>query len=367
MVKRLISPPALGGFGTIILTIAIFFAQGGFTNMNPWYVVGLVIGIVLIVYSLLKITGTKPLATQHTNKRLRAENYISDLLWKMHRRLMKLAEKRAKEELNAEKFQIANQLIVDSTGVIKLEEQDKVMSEIKEKLGVSRLPKSNKGKKKLAKKLLHLSKEYQFKDQDKKWGLVDLIKIGENLDGQQMGVGNLRDRDNWKWKRWYKKVNSEKDNYNDDELDKLVNDNIFLSYGCCSEWLHTVYILKMSNEFTELTLSRLRGATANILINIDKAMEEKTRPIINRIKMEIEFFVKPGTDKEWFNYWLEERFNWYVKLGIKKENLKLRQHMKRELAHYALDCYDIDDYNYYHFNRNFFAWSRRWSHRLVSF
>ena len=59
-------------------------------------------------------------------------------------------------------------------------------------------------------------------------------------------------------------------------------------------------------------------------------------------QMEIEFFVKPETDKEWFNYWLEERFNWYVKLGIKKENLKLRQHMKRELAHYAKACYDID-------------------------
>ena len=59
-------------------------------------------------------------------------------------------------------------------------------------------------------------------------------------------------------------------------------------------------------------------------------------------QMEIEFFVKPGTDKEWFDYWLEERLNWYIKLGIKKENLKLRQHMKKELAHYALDCYDID-------------------------
>ncbi|UCC91145.1 MAG: glycine--tRNA ligase [Dehalococcoidia bacterium] len=59
-------------------------------------------------------------------------------------------------------------------------------------------------------------------------------------------------------------------------------------------------------------------------------------------QMEIEFFVKPGSDKEWFDYWLEERFNWYVKLGIKKGNLKLRQHMKRELAHYAKDCYDIE-------------------------
>ena len=59
-------------------------------------------------------------------------------------------------------------------------------------------------------------------------------------------------------------------------------------------------------------------------------------------QMEIEFFIKPGTDKEWFNYWLEERLDWYVKLGIKKENLRLRQHAKSELAHYARECYDID-------------------------
>jgi glycyl-tRNA synthetase len=59
-------------------------------------------------------------------------------------------------------------------------------------------------------------------------------------------------------------------------------------------------------------------------------------------QMEIEFFVKPGTDEEWFNYWIEERLNWYVKLGIKRENLKLRQHGKEELAHYARDCYDIN-------------------------
>jgi glycyl-tRNA synthetase len=59
-------------------------------------------------------------------------------------------------------------------------------------------------------------------------------------------------------------------------------------------------------------------------------------------QMEIEFFVKSGTDEEWFQYWLEERFNWYINLGIKKENLRLRQHSKDELAHYARDCYDIE-------------------------
>jgi len=59
-------------------------------------------------------------------------------------------------------------------------------------------------------------------------------------------------------------------------------------------------------------------------------------------QMEIEYFVKPGTDEEWFKSWVEERFNWYINLGIKKENLRLHQHSKDQLAHYAKDCYDIE-------------------------
>ncbi len=58
--------------------------------------------------------------------------------------------------------------------------------------------------------------------------------------------------------------------------------------------------------------------------------------------MELEYFVKPDTAKYWFDYWVRERFNWYVTLGIDKENLRLRQHGKEELAHYAEDCYDIE-------------------------
>jgi glycyl-tRNA synthetase len=58
--------------------------------------------------------------------------------------------------------------------------------------------------------------------------------------------------------------------------------------------------------------------------------------------MELEYFVKPGTDEKWLDYWVKERFDWYVRLGVKKENLRLRQHGKDELAHYARDCYDIE-------------------------
>jgi glycyl-tRNA synthetase len=58
--------------------------------------------------------------------------------------------------------------------------------------------------------------------------------------------------------------------------------------------------------------------------------------------MEVEYFVKPGTDEKWLDYWVKERFDWYVKMGIKKENLRLREHGKNELAHYAKDCYDVE-------------------------
>lgn len=59
-------------------------------------------------------------------------------------------------------------------------------------------------------------------------------------------------------------------------------------------------------------------------------------------QMEMEYFVKPGTDAEWFDYWANERLNWYLKLGMKKENLRLRDHDQSELAHYARGCKDIE-------------------------
>jgi glycyl-tRNA synthetase len=59
-------------------------------------------------------------------------------------------------------------------------------------------------------------------------------------------------------------------------------------------------------------------------------------------QMELEYFVKPGTDQEWLDKWIEERFSWYLALGIRKENLRLRLHGPDELAHYAKACSDIE-------------------------
>ena len=59
-------------------------------------------------------------------------------------------------------------------------------------------------------------------------------------------------------------------------------------------------------------------------------------------QMEMEYFVEPGADDEWFEYWINERMQWYVDLGIRKEKLRLRPHEPDELAHYAKAASDVE-------------------------
>jgi len=56
----------------------------------------------------------------------------------------------------------------------------------------------------------------------------------------------------------------------------------------------------------------------------------------------MQFFVKPGTDVEWFNVWKDRRWKYFEKLGVKMDSLRWHQHGKDELAHYAKDAYDIE-------------------------
>lgn len=59
-------------------------------------------------------------------------------------------------------------------------------------------------------------------------------------------------------------------------------------------------------------------------------------------QMELEFFVAPGTDEEWHQYWIDERLAWYVDLGIKRENLRLYEHPQEKLSHYSKRTVDIE-------------------------
>ena len=70
-------------------------------------------------------------------------------------------------------------------------------------------------------------------------------------------------------------------------------------------------------------------------------------------QMELEFFCKPGTDLEWHAYWKEFCENWLLALGMKKENIRLRDHEKAELSHYSNATTDIE------FNFPF-GWGELW-------
>ena len=63
-------------------------------------------------------------------------------------------------------------------------------------------------------------------------------------------------------------------------------------------------------------------------------------------QMEMEFFVEPGTDEQWHEYWLDERWNWFTGLGLRAENMRRFEHPKEKLSHYSKRTVDIE----YRFN-----------------
>lgn len=84
------------------------------------------------------------------------------------------------------------------------------------------------------------------------------------------------------------------------------------------------------------------------IANIGKSFRNEITPgnFIFRTRefeqMEMEFFVKPGEDEEWHQYWIDDRYNWYVDLGIKEENLRLYEHPKEKLSHYSKRTVDVE-------------------------
>ncbi len=95
------------------------------------------------------------------------------------------------------------------------------------------------------------------------------------------------------------------------------------------------------------------------IAQIGKAFRNEITPgnFIFRIRefeqMEMEFFCKPGTDIEWFNYWKDYSEKWLLDLGMKKENIRLRDHSKEELVFYSKATTDIE------FNFPF-GWGELW-------
>ena len=95
-----------------------------------------------------------------------------------------------------------------------------------------------------------------------------------------------------------------------------------------------------------MTSSRMKPPFG--IANIGKSFRNEITPgnFIFRTRefeqMEMEFFVKPGEDEEWHQYWIDDRYNWYVDLGIKEENLRLYEHPKEKLSHYSKRTVDVE-------------------------
>jgi len=83
------------------------------------------------------------------------------------------------------------------------------------------------------------------------------------------------------------------------------------------------------------------------IAQIGKAFRNEITPrnFIFRVRefeqMELEFFVKPGTDEKWHQYWLDQRLKWWSKQGIPSDKLKLLEVEKEELSHYSKATFDI--------------------------
>ncbi|WP_408930850.1 glycine--tRNA ligase [Corynebacterium axilliensis] len=95
-----------------------------------------------------------------------------------------------------------------------------------------------------------------------------------------------------------------------------------------------------------MTSSRMKPPFG--IANIGKSFRNEITPgnFIFRTRefeqMEMEFFVKPGEHEEWHQYWIDDRYNWYIDLGIKEENLRLYEHPKEKLSHYSKRTVDVE-------------------------
>ena len=118
---------------------------------------------------------------------------------------------------------------------------------------------------------------------------------------------------------------------------------------------HTVYLRPETAQGSYVNFLNVQTAARQKvpfgIAQIGKAFRNEITPgnFIFRTRefeqAEMQFFVKPGTDDEWFDYWLEERLQWHRSLGIDPDRLRLDEHGPDELAHYAKKAVDIQ----YHF------------------
>jgi glycyl-tRNA synthetase len=120
-------------------------------------------------------------------------------------------------------------------------------------------------------------------------------------------------------------------------------------------WMRPETAQAMFVDFAHIQLTSRQKVPFGIA-QVGKSFRNEITPrnFIFRVRefeqMEMEFFVRPGTDEQWHDYWISQRWDWYVDHGMRVDNLRIRPHATDELSHYAKATVDVE----YRFP---FAWS----------
>lgn len=161
--------------------------------------------------------------------------------------------------------------------------------------------------------------------------------------------------------------------WSNEKLEEYIRDNHIKCPKCGSEEFTNIrkfnLLFETHQGVTEESKNKiyLRGETAQGIfvnfLNVQRSMRAKIPFGIGQIgksfrnevtpgnfifrtrefeQMELEFFCKPGTDTEWFNYWKNFCMDWLISLNIKKENLRFRNHTQEELSFYSKSTSDIE-------------------------
>jgi glycyl-tRNA synthetase len=122
--------------------------------------------------------------------------------------------------------------------------------------------------------------------------------------------------------------------------------------GPVEDEAHEVYLRPETAQGMFVDFATVQAATRKKLpfgmAQIGKSFRNEITPgnFIYRTRefeqMEMEFFCEPGTDEEWHEYWIGERMRWYRNLGMKEQNLRVREHEQDELSHYSKRTVDIE-------------------------
>ena len=122
--------------------------------------------------------------------------------------------------------------------------------------------------------------------------------------------------------------------------------------GVTEDNVNTVYLRPETAQGIFVNFKNVQRSTRNKIpfgiAQIGKSFRNEITPgnFIFRVRefeqMELEFFCEPGTDIEWFNYWRQFCKDWLIGLGIKEENLRLRDHDKEELCFYSNATTDFE-------------------------